>query len=90
MAAEKRVWRSGVRFDCPECGTLLREDELHRKTHDSPCQECGGALRLVAFSDSRMTGDARWFKCEGCGRLYMFRRGELVTTQPRAGFAEFA
>lgn len=90
MTTDGKVWRSGVRFDCPECGTLLRDDDQHREIHDEGCAECGGDLRLVAVSDSRMTGDAKWFKCEGCGQLYMHRRGELVTTKPRTGFAEFA
>jgi predicted RNA-binding Zn-ribbon protein involved in translation (DUF1610 family) len=91
MASAKKVWRSGVRFDCPECGTLLRDDVAHSPFADESCTKCGGALRLVAFSDSpHMAGDAKWFRCQACAQLHMLRRGELVTTQPRSGFAEFA
>lgn len=90
MIDKKAVVRNGARFDCERCGTLLRDDDFHRTIHKQPCSKCGGELRMVAYSVSRMTGDAKWFKCERCGEYYMHRRGELVDTKPRSGFDQFA
>ena len=90
MAEIKPIIRSGARFNCEQCGELLRDDDFHRRIYETPCEKCGGDLRLVAYSASRMTGDAKWFKCEKCPKLFMWRRGELVETSPRNGFDEFA
>lgn len=76
-----------MRFDCPECGLLLKEDAVHAETHDESCS-CGGELRLVARGE-RMVEHAKWYRCESCEQLYMQRRGEVVETRPRAGFEEF-
>ena len=85
----KRVWRAGVRFDCPDCGTLLRDDDEHAKHLPEPCAECGGKLRLVGQGE-QMVEFAKWYRCEGCSALFMRRRGETVPTKPRTGFADFA
>lgn len=90
MADIKPIVRNGARFNCEVCGELLREDDFHRRVHESSCDKCGGELRLVAYSVTKMTGDAKWFKCEDCSQLFMHRRGELVETQPRGGFDQFA
>lgn len=87
--AHKRVWRSGVRFDCPECGRLWKDDEAHAPTKASGCLDCGGNLRMVGKGDSPSVGGANWYRCLACKGLFMHRRGELVPTQPRTGFAEF-
>jgi len=89
MPEPKRVWRSGVRFDCPDCGKLWKDDPEHAETIGEGCPSCGGDLRLVGQGE-RMVEHAQWFRCLGCGRLYMKRRGEVVPTKARAGFDEFA
>jgi DNA-directed RNA polymerase subunit RPC12/RpoP len=86
----KRVYRSGARFDCAECGKLLRDDDEHSVIVKGGCPSCRGDLRLVAVGeDMQLVGDARWFRCMACKVLYMQRRSELVPTQPRMGFKEF-
>lgn len=37
-----------------------------------------------------MVQGADWFRCLECKQLYMRRRGEIVETKPRSGFAEYA
>jgi hypothetical protein len=86
MAGE-RVWRSGVRFDCPDCGRLWKDDPEHAASIQGGCQ-CGGELRLVGLGE-RMVENARWYRCLSCSALYMDRRGELVETGERSGFADF-
>lgn len=88
MATERRVWRSGVRFDCPDCGRLWKDDGDHAAEVEAGCAKCGGDLRLVGLGE-RMVEHARWFRCVSCWVLYMQRRGELVETRERSGFAEF-
>lgn len=88
MASGKRVWRSGVRFDCPDCGKLWKDDAEHSKAIENGCPTCGGDLRLVGQGE-RMVEHAQWFRCLGCEHLYMKRRGEIVETKPRNGFEEF-
>jgi predicted nucleic acid-binding Zn-ribbon protein len=88
MAEQTRIWRSGVRFDCPECGALLKDDEEHAPVLTNGCPDCGGSMRLVGKGE-RMVEFAKWFRCLSCRRLYMDRRGEIVSTQPRSGFEEF-
>jgi predicted RNA-binding Zn-ribbon protein involved in translation (DUF1610 family) len=87
--SENRVWRSGVRFDCPECGKLLRDDGDHATIIDRACQNCGNDLHLVGKGE-RMVEFAEWYRCSGCQTLYMKRRGEIVETKPRSGFDEFS
>jgi hypothetical protein len=89
MARSGRVWRSGVRFDCAECGALLKDDSEHGTVLAGECAACGGDLRLVGRGEA-MVEYALWFRCVACRRLYMQRRGEIVETRPRAGFEEFA
>jgi len=84
----KKVWRSGVRFDCPECGKLLKDDPYHAAVIEAACPGCEGDLRLVGQGE-RMVESAQWYRCLGCKRLYMKRRGEIVETKPRNGFVEF-
>ena len=84
-----RIWRSGVRFDCPECGQLWKDDETHAPEIARGCEKCGGTLRLVGQGE-RMVEHAEWYRCLSCSNLYMKRRGEIVETKPRSGFAEFA
>jgi len=88
MPETKRVWRSGVRFDCPECGKLLKDDADHAESIECGCPKCGGDLRLVGQGE-RMVEHAQWFRCLDCERLYMKRRREIVETKPRNGFDEF-
>lgn len=90
MGNRKRVWRAGVRFDCPECGRLWKDDEEHGTSLNEPCETCGGLLWLVAKGDNAtMVGDANWYRCTECKQLYMKRRGAVVPTPPRSGFEEF-
>jgi hypothetical protein len=84
----KRVWRSGVRFDCSDCGRLWKDDPDHAEQLAAGCEACGGDLRLVGKGE-RMVEGADWFRCLSCKALYMRRRGEVVPTKPRSGFAEF-
>lgn len=86
--ATTRVWRSGVRFDCPECGKLLKDDAEHAPVLAGSCIRCADDLRLVGKGE-RMVENAEWYRCLDCHALYMKRRGELVETRPRAGFEEF-
>lgn len=89
-ASSKRVYRSGVRFDCAQCGKLLKDDEEHEVLLKKLCPICSGDLKLVAIGeDMQLVGDARWFRCITCKNLYMQRRSELVATQPRMGFKEY-
>lgn len=85
---EKRILRAGVRFDCPECGKLLKDDAKHATQIDEGCARCGGDLRLVGKGE-RIVESAEWYRCLDCKRLYMKRRGEIVETKPRSGFEEF-
>lgn len=87
--SQKRIWRSGVRFDCPECGLLWKDDAQHSPTIAKGCLECEGDLRLVGRGDSPSVGGANWYRCLKCKALFMHRRGEMVPTQPRTGFVEF-
>lgn len=89
MGSQKRVWRAGVRFDCPECGLLLRDDEEHAPRLTSGCPSCFGDLRLVGKGE-QIVEFAKWYRCESCSGLFMRRRGETVPTKPRTGFLEFA
>lgn len=88
MSKETRVWRSGVRFDCPDCGKLWKDDARHAEIIESGCPKCSGDLRLVGLGE-RMVEHAKWFRCLKCEQLYMKRRGEIVETKPRNGFEEF-
>lgn len=85
----KRVYRAGVFFDCPECGSLWRDDAAHAAHIEHGCEACGGDLRLVGAGE-RMVEFAKWYRCLSCEALYMRRRGETVPTKPRTGFLEFA
>jgi len=89
VTEKKRAWRSGVRFDCPKCGELLKDDAAHALHLESACAACGGDLRLVGQGE-QMVQNAQWFRCLDCKQLYMKRRGEIVETKPRNGFDEFA
>ncbi len=82
------MWRSGVRFDCPDCGKLLKDDGDHARAIVAGCASCGGDLRLVGQGE-RLVQNAEWYRCLACKRLYMKRRGEIVETKPRSGFEEF-
>jgi hypothetical protein len=84
----KRVWRSGVRFDCPECGRLWKDDPDHAPEKAGACLSCGGDLRLVGKGEA-MVQHAEWYRCLACHEVHMNRRGELVVTRPRSGFAEY-
>jgi predicted RNA-binding Zn-ribbon protein involved in translation (DUF1610 family) len=88
-AKPKRVWRAGVRFDCPECRKLWRDDPEHAELIVGGCPSCGGSLWLVGMGE-RLVEFAKWYRCEACQALAMRRRGEIVATQPRKGFDEFA
>lgn len=88
QAKGHRIWRSGVRFDCPDCGKLLKDDDQHSETLGSGCAACGGDLRLVGQGE-RMVEHAQWYRCLACHALFMKRRGEVVETRPRSGFDEF-
>lgn len=77
-----------MRFDCPECGKLWRDDE-HAEQLAAQCPSCAGDLRLVGMGE-RMVEFARWYRCASCEGLFMRRRGEIVETKPRSGFAEYA
>jgi predicted RNA-binding Zn-ribbon protein involved in translation (DUF1610 family) len=84
------IYRSGVRFDCPECGMLWRDDPKHSPVQRGNCPSCGGDLKMVAIgANPALVGDAKWFRCLKCRELFMHRRGQLVRTKPRAGFSEF-
>jgi predicted RNA-binding Zn-ribbon protein involved in translation (DUF1610 family) len=83
-----RVWRSGVRFDCPQCGKLLKDDRAHSPSIKAGCPTCSADLRLVGKGE-RMVEHAEWYRCTECEQLYMKRRGEIVETKPRSGFDEF-
>jgi len=86
----RRVYRSGVRFNCPQCGLLYRDDTEHSEVISNKCMRCGHGLKLVARGENRtLVGDACWFRCTGCRQLYMRRRGSVVVTGPRSGFAEY-
>lgn len=84
----KRVWRSGVRFDCPICGRLFKDDAEHAPEIAAGCVACGEDLRLVGQGDPKVES-AKWYRCLSCKKLYMQRRGEVVETKPRSGFEEF-
>jgi hypothetical protein len=86
--SQKRVWRSGVRFDCPDCGKLLKDDEEHAAVISSGCAKCSGDLRLVGKGE-RMVEYAEWYRCLDCKQLYMKRRGDVVETRPRSGFDDY-
>lgn len=88
MTNGSRIWRSGVRFDCPACGKLLKDDAAHAPKIVGGCPACEKDLRLVGKGD-RIVEHAEWYRCLGCKQLYMKRRGEIVETKPRSGFDEF-
>lgn len=85
---KKRIWRSGVRFDCPDCGLLWRDDIEHAELIAEGCPECHGTLSLVGLGES-IVEFAKWYRCVNCGALAMKRRGEIVSAKPRTGFSEF-
>ena len=86
----KAIRRAGVLFNCPECGKLWKDDGQHGETQVGACSRCSGDLRLVGMSaDAMLVGDAVWYRCMGCGQLFMKRRGEIVTAENRAGFEDF-
>lgn len=87
MTTTKRVYRAGVYFDCPECGNLWRDDQEHAPRIEAGCPTCAGDLQLVG-DGSHMVEYAKWFRCKQCSGLFMKRRGEVVPTKPRTGFAE--
>ena len=90
MPGAKRIFRAGVRFDCPQCGKLWKDDSEHSPVLVGQCAACGGDLRMVGSGgEDPLIGDARWFRCLKCKALYMKRRGELLSSKPRAGFKEF-
>ena len=91
MSTTKRVYRSGVRFDCPVCGLLVKDDSEHTEILEGGCLSCQQTIKLVAVGeDAQLVGKGtKWFRCTACKQLHMFRRGELVLAQPRAGFNEF-
>lgn len=84
-----RIRRPGVRFDCPECGKLLRDDAEHAEQLDGAYPTCGKDLRIVGVGDF-IVERARWYRCLDCQGLFMRRRGEIVETKPKTGFKEFA
>lgn len=84
-----KVYRSGVRFDCEQCGLLLRDDDAHADEISGACLTCGGTLRLVGVGNN-LVQNARWLRCRACSQLHMQRRGEIVMTTPRNGFDEFS
>ncbi len=87
---KKRVYRSGVRFDCPGCGRLWKDDLKHSPPLRKACPACVGDLKLVAKGEVHvLVGDAIWLRCLACKGLFMKRRGEIVATTPRAGFSQF-
>jgi len=88
VATGNRIWRSGVRFDCPECGRLWKDDDEHAPQLENACAKCGGNVRLVGLGE-RIVEFAKWYRCMSCSELHMYRRGELVTTRPRSGFTEY-
>jgi uncharacterized protein with PIN domain len=67
---------------------LLKDDAEHAPAVDGGCATCGGTLRLVGKGEA-LVEHAEWYRCLGCKRLYMKRRGEIVETKPRSGFEEF-
>ena len=81
----KPLIRSGVRYNCLECGLLLKDDTDHEIRMDGACLSCDGDLRVVALAANSLVGDARWLRCLSCERLHMFRRRELVKTTERSG-----
>ena len=88
--AKKAVIRAGVKFDCPKCELLLKDDREHETLLPKLCPECNGDLKLVATAAvASLVGDAKWFRCLSCKLLLMQRRNEMVATSPRSGFKEF-
>jgi len=83
-----RVYRSGVRFDCEVCGSLLRDCDSHHEGIADGCTACGGTLRLVGVGNA-LVEHARWYRCANCFELHMNRRGDVVPATPKNGFAEF-
>ena len=43
--SSERVWRSGVRFDCPECGKLWKDDADHAPAIAGGCNADFGYRR---------------------------------------------
>lgn len=87
---KKGVYRSGARFDCPQCGSLWKDEKTHIVILAARCPECGSDLKLVGVgTNPSLVGDARWFRCVKCKSLFMQRRGEVVATAARSGFTEF-
>lgn len=89
VTAMLRKYRSGVLFDCEVCGKLLRECVEHNPPDLRACPICKGDLKKVGAGIAAHVGDAIWFRCLTCDRLFMRRRGETIETKPRAGFDEF-
>lgn len=75
-------------FDCEHCGRLLRDCSDH-PPDPKQCPHCGMDMKTVGIGNS-MVQYAIWLRCSGCRRLWMRRRGEVVETKPRAGFAKFS
>jgi len=87
---KKAAIRAGVKFDCPKCGLLLKDDKEHATLLSKSCPDCKGDLKLVATAAVHtLVGDAKWFRCMSCKALFMLRRNEMVPTKPRSGFSEF-
>jgi hypothetical protein len=84
-----RIFKAGVRFDCPQCGKLWKDDLEHTKLVKRGCPGCSGDIRLVAVGEDPLLSYAIWFRCIACKSLFMRRRGELIATKPRAGFGQY-
>ncbi len=84
-----RVVRQAAQFTCGECGEFLALDQEHGRTHQKPCPDCDGELRLIATGVRSWVGDASWYRCRDCEAPFMYARGELSDDVERPGFEEF-